>query len=42
LEKGNCKENHPQGICCHEDFKKEMATALTELEATARALFGFG
>ena len=48
LEKGNCcKENHHQGICCHEDFKhedfkKEMATALMELEATARALFGFG
>ena len=41
-QQGLCHEKHPQGTGCQEEFEKEITLALKELEAMARALFGFG
>ena len=39
---GHCREKHPRGICCKEEFHREITAALGELEALAGALFGLG
>ncbi len=41
-QQGHCREEHPRGICCKEEFQREITAALDELEALAGALFGPG
>ncbi len=41
-QQGHCQEKHPRGICCKEEFHREITTALRELEAMAGLLSSWG